>query len=519
MTLKKIILFIPTLLLVVGCQLDYKPENTMVDETVYKDESTAEAGLLGAYVNLCNFLSGAPDPINGYTANAYVFLFGDLGTDNLKARESYASLFTIESSGYTSNDHEGTLKTVYLNGNKTVDLANNALEGIRTYGSYNPEKMKQHMAEAKFVRAYAHFYLLCLYGDGALLGKDDAPGIVLHLTPFEGYDAKAADVRSSNATVWQQIIKDLEEALPDLPDAVPEVTDRVRANKAVAQALLSRVYLYKGTATNNTEELRKAADYAQKVLSTPGYSLKETSEAYLELFPRNTVDDSGKWSEPTVRSNELLFFERSRLSVDAFPSGIRGYLSKDGFFVPKSMADLYTAGDIRGCAEVEEKDGAGDHLIAIGSSSSFPKDLTSMKYPSNRSSISNNDVPYIRLAEMKLTHAEALTRVNAAVTPEAVAELNTIRKRAYTDPATAPADLKPEDFADSQALLLEILKERRRELAYECHHRFDLMRTNNLIQDETLGKVPSDKWNLPFPEHEVRISSGKIVQNSGYPTK
>ena len=33
-------------LLVTSCNLDYAPENTMVDQTVYKNEKTSEAALM-----------------------------------------------------------------------------------------------------------------------------------------------------------------------------------------------------------------------------------------------------------------------------------------------------------------------------------------------------------------------------------------------------------------------------------------------------------------------------------------
>lgn len=39
-----------------GCNLDLAPENVMVNENVYKNETTAEAALFGAYVRLNSFL-------------------------------------------------------------------------------------------------------------------------------------------------------------------------------------------------------------------------------------------------------------------------------------------------------------------------------------------------------------------------------------------------------------------------------------------------------------------------------
>ena len=83
-----------------------------------------------------------------------------------------------------------------------------------------------------------------MFGDQALLGNDAGDGVVLTLEPYSGYNPKDSKGRSTNSECWQQIIKDLTEALPDLPDAVPAASSRVRATKSVAQSLLSRVYLY-----------------------------------------------------------------------------------------------------------------------------------------------------------------------------------------------------------------------------------------------------------------------------------
>ena len=55
-----------------------------------------------------------------------------------------------------------------------------------------------------------------------------------------------------------------------------------------------------------------------------------------------------------------------------------------------------------------------------------------------------------------------------------------------------------------------------RELAYEGHYRWDLMRTNNLLGDRKLGAIDKSRWNLPVSDYEIRISDGKIKQNTGF---
>jgi len=115
----------------------------------------------------------------------------------------------------------------------------------------------------------------------------------------------------------------------------------------------------------------------------------------------------------------------------------------------------------------------------------------------------------MRLAEVKLTKAEAFARING-VNAESLKHLNDINKKSY---ATKPADFTLTSFATTQELIDRILLERMKELAFEGHTRFDLIRTNRPLKVST---VPAEKKILPVPDYEVRISYGKIIQNKGF---
>ncbi len=52
-----------------------------------------------------------------------------------------------------------------------------------------------------------------------------------------------------------------------------------------------------------------------------------------------------------------------------------------------------------------------------------------------------------------------------------------------------------------------------KELAFEGHTRFDLVRTKTPLKNATLSDA---KKMLPIPDYDVRISYGKILQNKGY---
>lgn len=490
---------VASLFVFAACNLDYAPENTLVDEKVYKTQKTAEAALLGAYVRLDVFLAGAPQDQNNYSNAGYTLLMGDLTTDNLAVRPSSTGFVAVQKSSYTSAEHDGLLSSMWSWGYNAIDYANNIINKVDEFGQFDDKLKRQYIAEAKFIRAYVNFQLLCLFGDQALLGANDKDGIVLRTDAYNGYNPDDIASRSSNADCWNFILKDLEtDALPDLSDEVPDIKNRIRANKTVARALLSRIYLYKGTYTNNTDDLAKARDYAKAVLDTQGYGFSTSSDEYSKsLFPTNESPQGNTYPDPTTRNNELIFFEASRIYTDNYPNGL-SYYRKQSYYVPTTMNDLYDDTDVR-----------RTYLIWQGSKSDYASDQTTRKYSGS------DDVLFIRMAEMKLTYAETLVRTSGAVSDEAVKQLNDVHQRAYPE-GEKPALYKVSDFPTTDSFLKAVLKERNRELAYEGHYRWDLMRTGNLLGDHTLGAIDKSRWNLPVPNYEIQISNGKITQNSGY---
>jgi len=500
MKITKIFLSLAALLPLAGCELDYAPENQLVDENVYKNERTSEAALMGCYVRLNVFLSGAPQDQNNYSNSGHTFMYADMGTDNLSARSTSDTYIAMETSQYTSNEHDGLLYNIWHWGYNAIDMANNVISGINKYGAYGADMRRQHIAEAKFVRAYVYFQLLCMFGDQALLGNDNGDGVVIRLDPYSGYNPDDVQGRDSNAACWALVTGDLEDALYDLSDDVPAPASRIRANKAVAKALLSRVYLYKGTHDNNKAELERARDLAREVLETRGYTFSTSSTELTDaLFPSNEYSQSTSYPDPTTRSNELIFFEPSRIYTANYPNGLY-YYRKNTFSVPQSFRNFYDADDIRNM-----------ELIWTGSRTENAGDITSKKYSAD----SYCDVIYIRLSEVKLTYAETLARLSGNVSDEAVGHLNDVYKRAF--PADkVPTGYSTSDFGSVDDFVKRVLVERNRELAFEGHYRWDIIRTGNMVNDAKMGAVQPSRWNMPVPEYEIRISYGAIKQNTGY---
>lgn len=486
-----------------ACELDYAPQNTMVDETVYKDEKTSQAALMGAYTRLCVLLAGAPNDQNNYTNGYFAFQLADIGTENIIVQNGASSFLAMEKCEYTTDEHDGFIKDIYQYGYNAIDYANNIIAGINEFGQYDPQIMKQHIAEAKFLRAYEYFTLLCLYGDGALVGEDNGLGLVMRLTPYDGYKPEDIQARETVGNTYAQIIKDLTEAIPDLPQTDYAPALRYRATASAAKALLSRVYLYKGTYTKNLTELGQAAYYAGEVLKSPDITFNDAyNDHRTNIFPSNVYENS-TYPDPTNYATELIFFQPSRISTNVFPCGWSSVYSKKSFSTSDSLINSYLPGDLRGYGETNE------YLIQQGSATDNANLKASMKYDNGGCYC---DVQYIRLSEIMLTRAEALAYTTNSIDAEALELLNDIRRKPFPD-GQKPAELTAEDFPSVEAFVDSILVERNRELAMEGHYRWDLIRTG---RDLKVKGLPNNKKILPIPEYEVQISDGVIKQNTGF---
>jgi hypothetical protein len=117
--------------------------------------------------------------------------------------------------------------------------------------------------------------------------------------------------------------------------------------------------------------------------------------------------------------------------------------------------------------------------------------------------------PVIRYAEVLLNLAEAITRDGGVVDSRAVALLNAVRTRSG---ATAFAE---SDFADADAFISAILKERRVEFLGEGLRSIDIMRLSQTFPKKgSAGAVsPTDpNYIWPMPTSELNVN-GLLTHN------
>lgn len=450
-------------------QLDLAPTDVTVESDVFANVQNAEQALADGYFKLFEASVGMthliPDFSLPYVGVPDIPFYSDFYGGNLIAINS---------------EVEDIWREYY----EAINVANVFIQQIPLLGQYDETIELQHIGEAKFLRAYSYLALLSFYGDKALTGNSNGLCVPLQLAPFNGAKLRPQDIkpRNTNDEVFTQIITDLTEAIEDLSDAHGNnVKTRVRATKASAYALLSRVQLYK-------RDYQACVDASTAVLGNSNYSLELGS--LRNLFPLN---DEGTTS---TFNDEVIFGFPVSSNGGNFQFGIhnlfyynRGLYAHADFINTMDPADkrrtelLFDGNPLNTTTNVNEK--------------------TTFKY---NNPDSRDDIIVLRLAEVILNRAEALAQLNG-VNSESVSLLNQIRERSGITPVLES------DFASKEDLLTTLYDERHIETAFEGRSRFDFIRTNRPLRNPALTE---DQKTFPIPQREIDLSGGVLLQNPGY---
>jgi hypothetical protein len=475
-----------------SCQkkvLDIEPRNLESDVQAFSTPAKIEAAVIGTYDGLqsAEFLAGR--------ALVYVDLlgsdvfdrqgyFGDLPRFNILGNNSIA--YNVWTAGYNS-----------------IGRANLAIDGISKNASkLTGDQAKAYIAECKFVRAVANFYLVNFFAQTYVYTADAShPGIPLITQSFNSENmSEANQPRSTVAQVYTAIISDLTDALTDLPETYGDVySDKTRGTKGAAASLLSRVYLYKADYAN-------AKKYAGDVIAqTYGtYALQSDPAAPFEID--NYTTDETVWSIPNNANDNPN--TNNSLPMHYAPKG-RADLPLSSTFLNVATNPYFALNDKR------------RNMIIPGVAAT---NTLGMWFTSKYTDIAGRGdwAPIIRYAEVLLNYAEAQAHLANGVDADAIDKLNEVRDRskAITTPSYTVAD-----FANKDELIAAILGERRIELAFEGHRFWDLMRNKLPVTGkfDSNGTSPiptepfgADKNVFPIPQVEIDKSGGILSQNKGY---
>lgn len=338
--------------------------------------------------------------------------------------------------------------------------------------------------ENLFLRALLYHNLLKVYGydptaNVASLDKGGVPLLTKGVTEAEEI---LYEKRHTVAEGYSLIYEDLRQAAELLP-AKSAKTPFYTSRGAVA-ALWSRVALYNGDYQTVVEQADKAMASGVAALTTKdnfiaGWRAEKHPESFFEVAFA-TADNLG--SNESLRAT---FMTRTTVSSNATASFGNVVLSDD-------LYGAYDSKDLRRSLIMK----------GLGSINSTRNEMT--KFASKNGVPNLDNVPVIRYAEVVLNKAEALARLKE--TSAANTELNKIRTR---------SNLAAVNLAD-EALLAEILLQRRLELAFEGHRFFDLKRLGqDVVKASGNVQFGDFRFLARIPIREVEINRN-LDQNAGY---
>ncbi|WP_018615484.1 RagB/SusD family nutrient uptake outer membrane protein [Segetibacter koreensis] len=375
------------------------------------------------------------------------------------------------------------------------------------------------LGEAYFLRGFAHFYLLNMWGNIPLITK-----------PIEAVNDLFIE-QAPQEEVWASIISDLKEAQGRLPETV-DAKDIGRATWGAATAMLGKANLYTKKWAEAAAEFKKIIDKPNLYKLVANYqdnfleSGNNNSESIWELQYQSTP--TGNWGtsgtpnpirgqawEPDVAPVGYTSQGTTTVNQWVFDLFLQ-QKTKDDKIDPRAYATIVW--DYPG-AKVYQDDfrtalnGANRNKIWVRKYLNY--DRTSSLTPGSWG-YANNNRRMIRLADVLLMYAEAQ---NEATGPDAsaYAAINRVRARANMP------DITP--GLNQDAFRKAVRKERVLELSLEGERVFDLLRWG--IMADVFIAHPEYRSNsggvfikgkheyLPIPQNDISANP-KLKQNNGY---
>lgn len=394
---------------------------------------------------------------------------------------------------------------------------------------FNPTSGQQ--AEARFLRAWAMYWLLDLYNQVPY--REPGESVVEPAKVKKGLDA------------LNFIISEVDAVIPDLPDGPPDL-----ANKYAAKMLLMKCYLNKGVYANR-ESPSFAAEDMNKVIGLADEIIKSNKFTFSANYFDNFAPDNGALSKENIftqlnkggatAGNQLHLTRNLVLHVSQ--GGWNGWTTLADFYNKFEPSDkrreavyptpgsppnpghrvnvgFYVGQQYNLTTDVPLTDRTGAPLIFTPEVSIVETGtnlevtgIRPLKYARDYVNPSRyeNDFVYFRLPDVLLMKAEAIVRGGTPTSAgiygnTALSIVNTLRTHSSRN-ASALASVNLDDLLD----------ERGRELWWEGWRRQDLIRFGKFLLPFQEKNYNSDPRNLVFPIPNEQIAvNPNLEQNPGY---
>lgn len=421
-----------------------------------------------------------------YNAAAYsinLWKFGDVasddavkgGNDGDQAEIGYIDDFTAQSDN-------GVIAEFWQNTYETISRANNVIDGIKNT-PMDATKKEQMIAEAKFLRAYSYFQLVNIFGEVPLklYPQNSDKNIYVGLSSVEG--------------IYTQIEKDLTDAVV-LPVSYA-VTETGRATRGAAYGLLAKAQLYQ-------KKYGEALTSIQNLESLNLYDL----DSYENLFKLGNENSIETIFAICFLSNQVPTCSNT-LNQWLAPSIESGYFFDNP---TQNWVDIFTEKQTDGSDDLRLDVSIGRDGKVWLNDNTFSSSWSSTGYLVKKHNQPLSEVDagrkgdgglayiYLRYADILLMKAECQNELHHPDLAEA--PLNRVRNRAGL------AGISGKTESEMRSL---IRTERRKELGFEFHRFFDLMRWGKEVATEALGSGftwTEPRYYFPLPQTELDSNLG-----------
>ncbi len=447
--------------------LDEKLKGSFNGDKIFENIDMAELAVNGVY--------------NGAAYSTNLWKFGDVASDDAVKGGNpgdQASLNEIEN--FEAKGDNGAINEFWQNTYETIARANNVVAGVPGVSGDETTKAR-YIAEAKFLRAFSYFQLVNIFGEVPLKLYPQIKNESIHV-PL-----------SSVPAIYAQIEKDLTEAAPDLSAKYRGSNNEGIVTQGAVYGLMAKVRLYQGKYSDALQSIQNLED--------------------LNIYGLDTYENLFKLGNEN--SKEAVFALRFKSDeTPACGNSLNQWLApldEGGYYFDAPTQDYVD------CFDEKQTNGSDDLRLDASIGRDGMPWLNGNYFSSSWSAATGylvkkhnqplSEVPagrkgdgglayiYLRYADILLMKAECLNETHH---PElAETELSTVRTRAGLASVSGK----------SEAVLRDLIrKERRRELGFEFHRFFDLMRYGKEAATAALGskfKWQEPRFYFPLPQSEL----------------
>ncbi|MGB0837238.1 MAG: RagB/SusD family nutrient uptake outer membrane protein [Flavobacteriaceae bacterium] len=471
--MKKINLSILVLLVIglTACEnyLDRDPISAITSDSYFDNEAELFTGIINMYDGIQGINGTRSDENHGVQIE---YQLTEMYSDNTETKSSEGEQAQFQTFNVEATN--GVVTDYYRSMFNVIFRANVVLQNLEVASEENRLAFE---GEAKFVRAYAYFQMVRLFGDLPLVDR-----------VLDPLDYESQFTRVSEEEIYELIQSDLLVAVAGLGDG-----DYGRASRSAAQALLAKVYLTIG-------KHEQAVPLLESVMDS-GYELEsEYQDVFYQEGNKEVMfaivydgDNSGdsqnfsaEWLNSVGRSTGLNYVTaEAKAAIDLLGGDRAAYTYRvDAKQPTKNQVAKYIPN--------------GDDALGIAPTSSNPI-------------LAGNDWIIIRYSDVLLMYVEAIMGdFDLTNDPRALDAFQQVRDRAGLTDAVASISKQ------------ELLDERRVELAFENQRFFDLKRFGVALtvltefSNANGYQFSATDLLLPIPQNEIGLSKGLLTQNPGY---